>query len=166
DTPENLFLLPYDADYDKIGSTSFPMWDIQTAIKRFINARKLVIIADACHAGGVGSEFATSRKALVPKPIVNRSLQGLASSERGIAVLTAADNNQLSQEGQKWGDGHGVFTWFLLQGLKGEADYNSDKQVTLGELIPYISEHVRRETRNAQSPTVAGKFDPTVKIAK
>lgn len=47
-----------------------------------------------------------------------------------------------------------------------EADYNNDNKVTLGELIPYLSEQVRRETRNAQSPTVAGKFDPALSIGK
>ena len=55
-------------------------------------------------------------------------------------------------------------THFLLQGLKGSADYNGDNSVTLGELIPYLSEHVRRETRNAQSPTVSGRFDPALSI--
>jgi hypothetical protein len=38
--------------------------------------------------------------------------------------------------------------------------------VTLGELIPYVSEHVRRETSNAQSPEVAGKFDPALTLGR
>ena len=59
-----------------------------------------------------------------------------------------------------------MFTHFLLEGLKEGADYNKNKNVTLGELIPYLSEQVRRATRNAQSPTVAGKFDPALSIAK
>ncbi len=52
DQPENLFLLPYNADYSNIASTGFPMWDIETALKRFIKAKKVVVIADACHSGG------------------------------------------------------------------------------------------------------------------
>jgi len=59
-----------------------------------------------------------------------------------------------------------VFTYFLLKGLKGEADYNQDARVSLGELIPFLSEQVRRETRNAQSPTVAGKFDPALSVGR
>lgn len=168
DHPENLFLLPYDTDYDKIGATAFPMWDIQTAIQRFIKAKRLIIIADACHAGGVGSEFVSARKGVgvVLKPVVNEGFQNLASFGHGVAVFTASDNNQLSQEGQQWGGGHGVFTWCILNGLKGEADYSNDGKVTLGELIPYVSENVRRKTLNAQSPTIAGKFDPTMTIAR
>jgi len=59
-----------------------------------------------------------------------------------------------------------VFTYFLLNDLKGAADYNKDTNVTLGELIPYLSEQVRRATRNAQCPTVAGKFDPALSIGR
>jgi hypothetical protein len=57
DTNDNLFLLPYDTEYDNISATGFPMWDIETALKRFISAKKVVVIADACHAGGVGESF-------------------------------------------------------------------------------------------------------------
>jgi hypothetical protein len=59
-----------------------------------------------------------------------------------------------------------VFTHFLLQGLKGQAEYSEDGKVTLGEIVPYLSENVRRETQSFQSPTVAGKFDPGLTIEK
>lgn len=84
----------------------------------------------------------------------------------GICVISASGDKQLSKEGKQWGGGHGVFTHFLLKGLKGEADYNKDERVTLGELIPFLSEQVRRATRSTQSPTVAGKFDPALSVGK
>ena len=169
DRPENLFLVPYDADYDKIAATGFPMWDLETALKRFIKARKVVVIADACHAGGVGAGFADARRGsrgVELGGLVSQGLQGLSQANDGVAVITSAGAKQLSQESQRWGGGHGVFTYFLLEGLKGGADYNKDGRVTLGELIPYLSELVRRETKNAQSPEVAGKFDPALRLGK
>ncbi len=84
----------------------------------------------------------------------------------GIAVISASDDRQLSVESAKFGGGHGVFTHYLLEGLKGAADYNKDGTVTLGELIPYLSENVRRQTLNAQSPTVAGRFDPALSLGR
>ena len=165
-TPENLFLLPHDVDYDRIPTTGFPMWDVETALKRFIRAKRVVVIADACHSGGVGQQFDIARRAgttETPNPI-SAGLQDLSDIGEGVCVLSASDDKQFSQESRKWGGGHGVFTYFLLQGLKGSADYNRDSSVTLGELIPYLSEHVRRETRNAQSPTVSGRFDPALSI--
>jgi len=168
DSPGNLFLLPYDVRYDNIATTGFPMWDIETALKRFVKAKKVVVMADACHAGGVGQAYDIARRAdrgLKANPI-SSALQNLSGIGDGIAVITASDDKQFSQESEKWGGGHGVFSYFLLEGLKGEADYNNDNRVTLGEIIPYISEQVRRATRNAQSPTVAGKFDPALTIER
>jgi uncharacterized caspase-like protein len=168
DTPDNLFLLPYDVQYDNIATTGFPMWDIETALKRFIKAKKVIVIADACHAGGVGQSFDIARRAnrgLKVNPI-SSGLQNLSKVGDGICIISASDDKQFSQENKKWGGGHGVFTYFLLKGLKKEADYNKDNRVTLGELIPYLSEQVRRATRNAQSPTVAGKFDPILSIGR
>jgi hypothetical protein len=168
DSPNNLFLLPFDANYDDVASTGFPMWDIETALKRFIKAKKVVVIADACHAGGVGQAFDIARRANRGVEInpISSGLQNLSKIGDGVAVISASDDKQYSQEGMAWGGGHGVFTYFLLKGLNGDADYNKDGHVTLGELIPYLSEKVRRETKNAQSPTVAGKFDPALSIGK
>jgi uncharacterized caspase-like protein len=169
DTPENLYLLPYDTQYDSIAATGFPMWDIETALKRFIKAKKVVVIADACHAGGVGNSFDIARRAnkgvISINPIAT-SFQDLSQVGDGVCVISASDDKQFSQEGKSWGGGHGVFTYHLLQGLEGEADYNNDTFITLGELIPYLSEQVRRDTKNAQSPTVAGKFDPALTIGR
>ena len=168
DSPNNLFLLPYDAVYDNVATTGFPMWDIETALKRFIKAKKVVVIADACHSGGVGQSFDIARRgdrSIQINPI-NSGLQNLSQIGDGIAVISASDDKQFSQEGQQWGNGHGVFTYYLLRGIHGDADYNRDGHVTLGELIPYLSEKVRRETRNAQSPTVSGKFDPALSIGQ
>jgi len=170
ESPENLFLYSYDTQYKNVAATGFPMWDIETALKRFIKAKKVIVIADACHAGGVGQPFDVAQRGDrglggIANPI-NNGLQNLSKVGDGICVISATGDKQLSKEGKEWGGGHGVFTYFLLKGLKGEVDYNEDGRVMLGELIPFLSEQVRRETRNTQSPTVAGKFDPALTVGK
>ena len=168
DSPDNLFLLAYDTEYDNIAATGFPMWDIETALRRFIKAKKVVVRADACHSGGVGQAYDVARRAnrgIKVNPI-SSGLQNLSVIGDGVAVISASDDRQFFQESEKWGGGHGVFTHFLLKGLKGEADYNKDQRITLGELIPFLSEQVRRATMNAQSPTVAGRFDPALSIGR
>lgn len=164
DGEDNLFLLPYDADYSKIGATGLPMWEFKNALKRMVKAKRVVILADACHSGGMGSEFDIGRRGLKIKPKVNKAFQEISKTSQGVAVFTASDNSQLTQEAVKWGGGHGVFTWAVLKGLQGKADYNSNGQVTLGELIPYVSETVREETGGAQAPTVSGRFDPALTL--
>ena len=168
DSQDNLFLLPYDTQYNSIATTGFPMWDIETALKRFIRAKKVVVIADACHSGGVGQSFDIARRAnrgIKINPI-SSGIQDLSQVGDGVCVISASSDNQFSQESKRWGGGHGVFTYFLLKGLKGDADYNKDSSVSLGELTSYLSEKVRRETKNAQSPTVAGRYDPAITIGK
>jgi uncharacterized caspase-like protein len=168
DTKENLFLLPYDADYGKIASTGFPMWDLQTALKRFVKAKRVVVIADVCHAQGVGEPFAIARRDVggIAPSLVSKGMNNLSEATESVAVLTSTTGEQLAQESEKWGGGHGVFTFCLLNGLRGEADYNKDKEVSLGELIPFVSEQVRRATSNAQTPQVTGKFDPSVTLGR
>ena len=168
DRPDNLFLLPYDCRYDNITTTGFPMWDIETALNRYIKAKRVVVVADACHSGGVGQSFDIARRAnrgLKVNPI-STGIQSLSKVGEGVCVISASDENQYSQESKDWGGGHGVFTYFLLRGLKGEADFNKDKSVTLGELTSYLSQEVRRATKNAQSPNVAGRYDPALTIGK
>ena len=37
---------------------------------------------------------------------------------------------------------HGLFTYFLMNGMKGEVDTNGDKKLTVGERGDYIHENV------------------------
>jgi hypothetical protein len=67
-------------------------------------------------------------------------------------VITASDVSELSEEGENGGGGHGVFTYYLLQGLQGEADANKDGTVTAGELFAYLSEKVSKATEGQQNP--------------
>lgn len=165
DRPDNLFLLCHDSNYQKIETTGFPMWDVDTALRRFIKARKVIVITDACHSGGIGKSFEIKRRGVFKTPRMASSMQQLTTVRDTVAVITASDDQQLSREDRIWGGGHGVFTYYFIRGLDGEADFNKDHYVTLGELIPYVSEKVRRETGNDQSPTVAGKFDPALTIS-
>ena len=50
--PGHLYLLPHDADLDRLAATAFPMWDAKTALRRKIAAERVVVIADACQSAG------------------------------------------------------------------------------------------------------------------
>jgi uncharacterized caspase-like protein len=168
DAVRNLYLLPYNTNYSNIAVTGFPMWDIETALKRFIKAKRVVIIADACHSAGVGQAFdmaARTGRDLQVNPI-NSGLQNLTDLGEGICVISASRDNELSREGREWGGGHGVFSYYLLEGLKGAADFDKSGSVTIGELTVYVSQQVRRATLNAQNPIISGRFDPSLTISK
>lgn len=152
--PDDLFILPHDAEASNIGGTGFPMGHVNEAISK-LYARHTVLLTDACHSGGIGMSSFATRAAPGDETLnaINRAfLQDLQATQGGLAILTASEARQLSREGEQWGGGHGVFTWHLLKGLEGAADEDDDKIVRLGELLEYVRDAVRRETNNGQIP--------------
>lgn len=96
---------------------------------------------------------------------VNDFLAKQLFNQEGRAVLTSSDVNETSVESIRWGGGHGVFTWALLEGLRGLADANTDKIVTAGELFDYVSNRVRKETRNKQNPRALPGLSSELEVA-
>jgi hypothetical protein len=138
--PDNYYLLGYDTDLENLGSTALPMWDLQAAFERTLQAN-LVALVDACHSGGIGQA--------VPNMTNQRWIKAGFGQYR--AIITASDVDEVSREGSQWG-GHGVFTYYVLQGLKGSADANHDRKITVGELFDFVRPHVVQATDGAQTP--------------
>ncbi|HEX9614716.1 MAG TPA: caspase family protein [Bacteroidota bacterium] len=149
--PQNLYLLTYDTDPNRLGTTAFPMWDIQTVIARQVAAKKVVVFSDACHSGGISVDVATRGLDVTQSNPINQYLAELARAKDGLVVFTASAAGEVSQEFPELG--HGVFTYYLLEGLKGAADLNNDYLVTVNELMGFVEEQVKRKTRGAQNPT-------------
>jgi uncharacterized caspase-like protein len=151
--PDNLYLLPTDANLNAMASTAFPMWDVKTALRRQIAADRVLVIADACHSAGATEGVvggAGSNK------IAGSFAQLFTPSRR--LIMTAANSNEFSLEGPQWG-GHGVFTHYLIDGLDGKADENHDGIVTFQELFDFVSKQVRVATEGRQNPQRAGFGD-------
>jgi uncharacterized caspase-like protein len=156
--PKNLFFLTYDTDPETMASSGYLMEDLKRAMDRFIKARNVLIFTDACHSSGVSGQYGTRGKE--SDAMLNKYLLNLAQAENSTLVFTSSEANELSQESSSWGGGHGVFTWSMLQGLNGEADADKDGIVSLGELLDYTQDKVRRETKAMQHPDNSStKFD-------
>ncbi|MGA1824416.1 MAG: caspase family protein [bacterium] len=156
DNPLNLFLLPYDTKPDIIRSTAFPMYEMNDVLQRYIKAKRVVIIADSCHSGGLKVSL-TMRD--LRKNLINKYINQLTKSREGVATITASRIAQLSQEGENWGGGHGVFTYYLLEGLEGKADGYLGKRdgiITVAEAYEYTRERVAEDTDNRQIPDNGG----------
>lgn len=163
ENPNNMYLITYDTDPSRLSSTAFPMWDIQTALNRHIIAERVIVMADACHSGAVGED--TTMKSLKPRNLVNKYLLELSKSKPGRVSFTASKASELSQESERWGGGHGVFTYFFLEGLKGDADINGDNIINIGEAIDFTRTNVIRVTGSLQNPETAGNFDRRMPIS-
>jgi uncharacterized caspase-like protein len=150
--PNEHYLLSYDTESENLAGTAFPMEDVSEAVRR-LRSRDVIVITDACHSAAVGGQVAMRAG---DNNAINRVfLNQLQSSSGGYVTITASEVTQFSQEDSRWGGGHGVFTYYLLDALRGSGDEDGDHIVTLGEMYEYVRERVQRETRNAQVPTVS-----------
>ena len=114
------------------------------------NNAKVILITDACHSGKlVGNE---NRGTF----LVGEQLRKVLSNE---IRITSSGPDQLSNEDQGWGGGRGVFSYYLINGLEGQAEKNNDGIITVSELKSYL------ETSLAADPLLAqkeNKQDPVV----
>lgn len=145
---QNLYLLPYDANSKQLGGTGFPMEDMNRAL-RDVRAKHKILITDACHSGGINTP---GLRALTLNEINSNFLNAMISSEGVHATLTASRANEYSREGDEWGGGHGVFTYYLLEALRGAADIDRDHIVSINEAFEYTRDQVRRGTNGEQTP--------------
>jgi len=156
--PDNLYLLPHDAELGSLAATGFPMWDVKTALRRQIRAERVVVIADACHSAG-------TTEAAIPgvsdNPIAGGFNELFTPSRR--LSLTAADTNEFSLEDSRWNGG--VFTHFLVQALEGEGDRNGDGIVTFSEAYEFVRDRVVEATEGRQHPQRTGFGDVPLAVA-
>ncbi len=151
--PRNLYLILNDTKVADLPRTALPMSEITVLLDHTLKAQRVVVLIDACHSAGItGKSLVTGRQLVQAENNVFNLYASRLYREEGRAVLTSSDVNEISQEGSNWGGGHGVFTWSLLEGLRGSADFNRDKVITAGEVFDYVSDRVRRETEFRQNP--------------
>jgi len=166
DRPNIVYLLTYDTDPRDISGTALPMREVDLSLKENLLAERVIIIADTCHSAAIGGGIGR-RNAENNSGVVNRYLQEVGTSRGGVALLTSAEANEVSFEDEKWGGGHGVFTHYLLEGMRGAADYKPRNGiVTVGELFEYVRENVQKATGNQQHPCIGSNpFDRNLPIA-
>jgi uncharacterized caspase-like protein len=125
---------------------------------RDLPGKKLIFI-DSCHSESAGG----NTRSMVDN---NRLLRDLM--EPSTLVFTSSTGKQLSQENDR--ARHGVFTYAILQGLRGEADFDKNGQITMKALDMYVSRRVTEMTNGAQHPVSTVKdgnyTDFTIAVTK
>jgi hypothetical protein len=149
--PQNLYFLMHDTKVANMETTALPMTELQNILDERVKAERLVVFIDTCHSAGLSGKQLTRSRGL-ENNLINLYASKLFN-ETGRAILTSSDVSEESQESKRWGSGHGIFTYALLEGLRGEADFNRDNFITAGELFAYVRNRVSVETGFRQNPT-------------
>jgi uncharacterized caspase-like protein len=137
-----------DADALHLGDTALPLRELE-ALVRGSPAGVRVLIIDSCRSGSI-----TRVKGGRPAPPLVLATAAPLLGE-GMIVLTASTLTEDAQESDPLGGS--FFTHYLLSGLRGAADDNGDRIVTVAEAFSYA----RDQTVIASSRTLAGTQHPT-----
>ncbi len=119
-------------------------------------AKHKVCYADACHSGSLlaaKSPFASD---------LNFFYEELDKTKGGTAFMMSSKSKEYSLE--DGGLRQGIFSHYLIRGLKGEADINKNKTITIRELFDFVSKNVKDYSGSAQSPVIAGDYDELMPV--
>ncbi len=149
------FLLCYDTPFKNYYTNAVRIEDINMMANTLSIEKdaKVVVITDACHSGKlVGSD---NRGTMLAS-------EQLQKAEKNEVRLASCEADQLSQEGTAWGGGRGVFSYYLINGMLGQADADDkDGIVTIMELEAFVKNKVTKDVaklkQTDQFPVVKGK---------
>ena len=153
--PADVYLWPVNVSLDDMYPTAVQMAQVKSLVNQRYRAGRVVLIADACHAGGIGESYV---KGPGDTRAIAACLRSLASAS-GRLVFSASEGAELSREDPSLGGGHGVFTHFLLEALRGKGDSNGDSLVTAREAYDYVYTKVKEHTSGQQHPRIDGAGD-------
>ena len=115
-------------------------------------AKHKIVVADACFSGSM-----LAMKQPFAMEQIKSFYRAFDDTKGGTALFMSSKSQEYSLEDQ--GLRSGIFSHYLIRGLKGEADVDGNRIVTMREVFDYVYKNVRSYTSNAQTPTISGLFD-------
>ena len=152
DEDEDFYMETYNTDSRDVMATGTSAKEI----KYFLNqssAKMIFWIMDACNSGKIGPGRNGRRGNNTEPSRAQKFLAAVAIQKKGGFVYIASSQSQettIEADSLK----HGLFTYYLLEGLQGYADENNDGIVTVNECYDYVHFHVIKASSNYQHPVM------------
>ena len=145
---KDAYLLPYDAPKCVYPAGAIPVLQLKSWIATWsANNIQVVFIADACRSGNL----AGGREGMEATASI------LKEKWKDEVKILSCQPGELSLEGKQWGNGRGLFSYYLINGLYGLADNDKDGKVTLRELNMYLMSKVAEDAKpQDQDPMLFG----------
>jgi WD40 repeat protein len=127
------YFVPHDVVYperpEELQQKGLSSQEIKDVVMQ-IGAKKVLLLMDACKSGFALQAFSS-------RGLDERQALAQLARANGVHVVAASNKDQFASEVQELG--HGVFTYTLLEGLKGQADGSpKDGVVTVRELLAFV----------------------------
>ncbi|MFM7399675.1 MAG: caspase domain-containing protein [Bacteroidota bacterium] len=124
-------------------------------------ARHKICIADACFSGIQGESYGLTAKGASAS--LDNFYDSFEHAEAGTAFFMSSKAMEASWEDRELRQG--VFTFFLIEGMSGLADYDDNGVVEMRELYRYVRKKVNRYTDGRQTPVLTGNYDGTMPVS-
>ena len=160
------YFIPKDCNPSKIAFTGYSL-DVFYENLSKLPAKKINVVVDACFSGGTNSgRWIVHHASPALIKISNPTLKN-----DNIAIITSTETNQVSSWYPE--KKHGLFTYFFIKAVSGEADKNKDKVITYREVYNYLSDRAdgipywakRLHGGRVQIPTLSIASDQEVLIS-
>jgi len=158
------YILTYDSQTQDLKTTAYPMQDFRTLVaEQTAHFGRVLVFVDVCHSNQIGTITSDLK--------LNSVVQEVFNGHKGQFGMMVATKN-LAFESQLFGNGHGAFTYYLVDGWNGAAAPDSPK-IEFEDLFDYVKRGVRKITNQAQTPeaqnpdpnlVVSASIDPKQKL--
>ena len=148
---ENPYIIPYDGDVRLLQDTNYRLQNFFEDLENLQINRSFVFL-DTCFNGFA----ARNNNMILPyaKLALNHNGNLIQFSDKVIAMISSAGGQTSNAYPEK---GHGLFTYYLLRGLRGEAFKSRSALMTMGELYTYVKDQVAKVSLargREQTPTL------------
>ena len=157
---EKTYWVTYNANIDDLYGTALSNDEIADMLDR-VEANKMIAFLDSCYSAATINRTDKKRSIMIVKdPFIK--FKG-----KGRLIISSSDGKEQSLEIEKFS--HGVFTYYLMKALKGEADENKDGFIELDEVWDYVKYRVTDTARrygSTQTPILDGSFSAGIVLSK
>jgi hypothetical protein len=143
-TDGDYYYIPYDFHYtsdESIPKEGISKWEIIKDMS-CVPAANMMILLDTCNSGSFISEPKERPRDYLNAMDKNAIIERFAA-KAGYDLLAACSTYQYAMDDY---NGHGIFTYHVIEALEGYADLNQDKRVTSTELSYYVITEVPRNS--------------------
>ena len=156
------YLVPHDGDTRFIAQTGY---NLKTFYKDLdnLNIPRVYVFLDSCFSGVASRAAEMLAKGARPALV---HVEDVRLDSDVVVSLSASASGQSSNAYPE--TKHGLFTYFLLRALKGEADENDDSWISVKEIFDYVKNHVVRVSRRMgteQTPVITPSLDMLKDVA-
>lgn len=158
------YLVPYDGDTRFLTSTGYQLKEFYADLDKIGNGHTYIFL-DACFSGIASRAAEMLAKGMRPALI---HVEDTQISRKNANHMVAISSSSAGEPSNAYPDTeHGLFTYFLLKGLVGEADANADKWLSVKEVYQYVFKNVSKQAQrmgSQQMPIITPSIAQTKNI--